>query len=275
MIGLANSPESKPALVTGRGFISWSQLSTFRQCPLRYRFRYLDRLEPEFVASSLLVGSSIHSAIELFHRRQLEGGEPPTLDELLSEFWEEWRSRVEESPEVRFAKNEDFSSVHDLARRMLSAFLADDTSQIHGVPIAIEESILSNVLDGNRPLLGIIDLIIKSPDKIIVRDYKTSRSKWNRAIAESSSDQILLYGELVQPLFPDKRLSFEFVVITKTKSPAVQLFSIGSDSKRVVRTKRVPNLTLDAIATGMFYPNKSAMNCSGCPYRSACSKWSG
>jgi hypothetical protein len=65
---------NKPDGVAGRDFVSWSQLSTFRQCPLKYRFRYLDKAEPEFVASSLLVGSSIHSAIELHHRRQLEGG---------------------------------------------------------------------------------------------------------------------------------------------------------------------------------------------------------
>ena len=85
MIGVADRSSTKPEGVAGRDFVSWSQLSTFRQCPLKYQFRYLDKAEPEYVASSLLVGSSIHSAIELHHRRQLEGGEQPTLDKLLTE----------------------------------------------------------------------------------------------------------------------------------------------------------------------------------------------
>ncbi len=134
MIGLTEqaNAKTKPKGVAGRDFISWSQLSTFRQCPLRYRFRYLDRLEPEFVSASLLVGSSIHRAIEHHHRRQLESDEPATLDELLESFWDEWRCRQEESPEVRFGKNEDVDSIGNLADRMLFSFSCQRPRRIAG-----------------------------------------------------------------------------------------------------------------------------------------------
>ena len=80
MISLVKPPDNpltKPHGVAGRDFVSWSQLNTFRRCPLQYRFRYLDKVQPEYIASSLLIGSSIHSAIELYHRRELEGAPPP------------------------------------------------------------------------------------------------------------------------------------------------------------------------------------------------------
>ena len=214
--------------LSSRDFVSWSQLSTFRQCPLKYRFRYLDHIEPEFTSSSLLVGSSIHSAIELYHRRQLEGCLTPSLDELLQEFWDSWKCRTEESLEVRFGKNEDVNSIHELAGRMLTAFLESEVaSEDLGTIIGVEETLVADILSGtDLPFLGIVDLVIKMPDRVVVRDYKTSRSRWSQANAESSADQLTLYGELIRQLIPGKPIGFEFVAISKTKSPNVDLFEV-------------------------------------------------
>ena len=140
----------------------------------KYRFRYLDRLEPEFVSSaSLLVGSSIHAAIEHHHRRQLESEEPAVLDEMLEVFWDEWRCRMEESPEVRFGKNEDVASIDNLAKRMLSSFIDSDLAKAPGVVIGIEESLRSTVIDARPEFLGIVDLVFESGDALTIRDYKT------------------------------------------------------------------------------------------------------
>jgi putative RecB family exonuclease len=276
MIGLVNHQNTgKTEGVAGRDFVSWSQLSTFRQCPLKYWFRYLDKAEPEFVASALLLGSSIHSAIELHHRRQLEGADPSTLDELLIEFWDEWKSRVEDSPEVRFNKNEDFNSIHELAERMLSRFLESELSHPPGVVIGIEESLRGSLIAGQPEFLGIVDLVYESDDGLVIRDYKTSRSKWNQGTAESSGDQLMLYGELARSLVPGKPLALEFIVISKTKSPTIEAFRVDGDAQRMARTKLVAERTLNAISTGVFYPNKSPFNCGSCAYRSACSAWRG
>lgn len=281
MIGLANRPteasaSTKATGITGRDFVSWSQLSTFRRCPLSYQFRYLDKVEPEYIASSLLIGSSIHSAIELHHRRELEGAPLPDLDELLTGFWNEWKDRTEESAEVRFSKREnDLNEVHQLASRMLTAFLESPFRETNGTIIGIEERMSEKVLAGCRPLLGIVDLVFESDDRLVVRDYKTAGRKWNQRSAESNGGQLELYGELAKRLLPERKLSFEFVVITKTKSPTVERFAIQSSSRRMERTKLVADVTLDAIATGVFYPNKNPMTCSTCPYHSACAAWRG
>jgi hypothetical protein len=51
--------------LTGRDYVSWSALSTFRTCPLKYKFRYVDGLPEEGVSSALVFGTGIHTAIEL------------------------------------------------------------------------------------------------------------------------------------------------------------------------------------------------------------------
>lgn len=158
---------------------------------------------------------------------------------------------------------------------MLSAFLECDVSNSPDVVIGIEETLRKSIIDGRAEYLGVVDLVFETGDSLIIRDYKTSRSKWNQGTAESSSGQLFLYAELVKDLLPDKKVEVEFAVLTKTKSPTFELFKVEADPQRTERTKRVASRTLDAIATGVFYPNQSAMNCSSCPYRSACSSWRG
>ncbi len=130
--------------------------------------------------------------------------------------------------------------------------------------IGIEETLRETIIQGRPEFLGIVDLVFASGGTLVIRDYKTSRSKWNQGTAELSADQMLLYSELVKSLLPDIEVKLEFAVITKTKSPTVELFQIDADENLIERTKQVASCTLEAIESGVFYPNQSAMNCGGC-----------
>ncbi|MGB6063163.1 MAG: PD-(D/E)XK nuclease family protein [Desulfomonilaceae bacterium] len=53
--------------------LSYSQINCYMTCPLKYRYHYLDQIEPPFVASALLFGSCIHEAVASFYQSCLEG----------------------------------------------------------------------------------------------------------------------------------------------------------------------------------------------------------
>lgn len=69
--------------LTGRDYISWSAISTFRSCPLRHYFRYVAGLPEESVSAALVFGRGIHTAIETVYRAELAGDEKPDVDALL------------------------------------------------------------------------------------------------------------------------------------------------------------------------------------------------
>ncbi len=55
----ADSDQNAIALErTGRDYISYSSISTYQRCPLRYYFSYIAGLAPEFVSSSLIFGGA-------------------------------------------------------------------------------------------------------------------------------------------------------------------------------------------------------------------------
>lgn len=56
--------------VNDKTLLTYSALNTFRNCPRKYKNRYLDNLRPRERAEALSFGSVIHSAIELWYRSQ-------------------------------------------------------------------------------------------------------------------------------------------------------------------------------------------------------------
>ena len=256
-----------------RDYLSYSAVRTFQGCPLKYRFRYIDGLPEDCVSSSLIFGSAIHAAVEFFFSQQLAGEEAPSLDELLDVYQQSWRDRSEQ--EVRFAKTETADSLHQLADRMLAAFLASDLTNQAGRILGVEEELRGELSPELPDLLGRVDLLLETDDAVVVQDFKTSRSAWNEYQAEDQSEQLLLYGDLVRRLVPGKRLRLQFAVITKAKSPKVQLLEANFDESKLDRTKRVFENVWSAIESGNFYPSPSPMQCPGCGYRSQCAAWRG
>lgn len=124
-------------------------------------------------------------------------------------------------------------------------------------------------------MLGRIDLLIETDEAVIISDLKTSRSRWSRDQAEDSAEQLLLYNELVKHLVPGKQMRLQFVVLTKTKEPVVDVHELRVEPRRVARTKKIVERVWRAIESGTFYPAPSPMQCPSCPYREPCRAWQG
>ena len=63
--------------LTGRNYISWSSVSTFQACPLKWYFRYALGLSEKTVSSSLVFGGAIHQSIEVHYRELMMGKSCP------------------------------------------------------------------------------------------------------------------------------------------------------------------------------------------------------
>jgi putative RecB family exonuclease len=88
--------------------LSYSQISSYMQCGLKYRFGYIDRLEPEFTPSALHFGHTIHACIQAFLQSSLEA-DPLRADQLQDIYREEWRAL--DGPPVRYSKRESEESL--------------------------------------------------------------------------------------------------------------------------------------------------------------------
>jgi hypothetical protein len=256
-----------------RDSLSFSAVSTFQTCPLRYYFRYVLGLPEETIRSSVVFGAAIHAAIQLHFEQLLACFPAPDLDALLGAFWDSWHSH--EGQTVLFGRSEDINTIGDLADRMLIAFQASDLARPQGTILGIEEELRGVLIPGCPDLLARVDLLVERDDALILFDSKTARRPWSPASVVEASGQLLLYSEVVKPLADGKPLSLAFAVLTKAKFPSVTLHPVDAHPKQVERTKRIVERVWRTIEAGNFYPNPSPANCLNCPFREPCRSWQG
>ena len=148
--------------------LSPSSVSSFKECPLAFRFSYLERL-PEPPAPWTTKGTLVHRALELLLDR------PPderTLDAGLADLG---RARVELAPHPDFAdldlSEEEWAKFDADAESLVQKyFLLEDPRTVK--PIGLELKLEAHL--GPTRLRGIIDRLELDDDgEFIVTDYKT------------------------------------------------------------------------------------------------------
>lgn len=256
-----------------RDYLSFSSLSLYQSCPLRYFFKYVAGLPEKAVSASLIFGKPIHASIQLYFEQLLMGEPRRDLDVLLDAYQVAWKEN--EGQTILFGASETRDSLGQLADRLLWAFLESDLASPDGVIVGVEEELRGVIVPGCPDLLAYVDLIIETEDAVVVTDYKTSRSNWNDDKVEQAAPQLLLYGELVQTISPSKPVRLQFAVLPKIKSPTVTLHEVASDPAQVQRTKTVVQKVWHAIQGKHFYPSPSALNCPTCPFQAPCRAWRG
>jgi ATP-dependent helicase/DNAse subunit B len=77
---------------------SFSQTQTFLQCPRKYQYKYVDKIqEKEFESSpDLILGHSVHATLEWLYN-QINVFTIPSKDDLLIKFKDQWDSEVKEA----------------------------------------------------------------------------------------------------------------------------------------------------------------------------------
>jgi len=258
---------------TARDHISYSSITTYQQCPLKYFFKYVERLPEEIVSASFVFGRAIHRAVEFHFHELLAGNQPPDLDTLLAEFQAGWDEQPAES--INYPKADSRDSLCHLADRMLTAFRESDLAHPHGRILGIEEELRGPLIPEVPDLVARLDLLVAEDEGVTITDFKTARSAWTDSKADDAAEQLLLYRELVRSLLPSHPIRLEFVVLTKTKEVTLSRHIVTPNRQRTTRTKNIVRRVWDSIDQGHFYPVPSAMNCPACPFREPCRRWTG
>lgn len=160
-----------PSVTTNRfhlDYISYSQIDTFRTCPLHYKMRYIVKL-PEAPSAALSFGMSVHDALKHFYTR-VQQGEKIGKDSLLQILDTDWKSDGYHSK-----SHEDKMKMK--GRQYLTAYY-DKHFHPQVIPVALEHNFIFPVksTDGTDwvKLGGRIDRVDRLSDgRIEIVDYKT------------------------------------------------------------------------------------------------------
>src|ERR1700676_1952906 len=99
---------------------SHSKMSTYQQCPQKYKFRYLDEIPPPIRSIELHLGDSVHKALERLYQ-DLASSAMLSCQQFLAFYQEKWDESY--TPEMRIVRSETTAGDYmERGRQMLQKY---------------------------------------------------------------------------------------------------------------------------------------------------------
>ena len=160
--------------------LSYTQISLYQSCPLCYKLRYIDGLEPKD-KWYFSFGRTMHMCAEYFFKVRVPP--PPSLEELLHFYEQNWLAEGYESAEEE-------ARYRSYGREMLTKFWEVHQADFR-MPVAVERLFYVNI-EGVK-LTGYIDRVDKlDSGGLSIVDYKTNKELFTTEDIEKDL-QLTLY----------------------------------------------------------------------------------
>ncbi len=249
--------------------LSYSQITTYLTCPLKYRLHYIDEIEPPFVAAPLVFGSCIHEVAAAFHQSCLVG-DPLTSSQLVDVYTQVWSTHSEERP-VRFFNGDSEASLAEKAKGMLEVFHGAFDPEERSI-IGIEEPFEIDLGKRIPPLVGWIDAIECAPDGTVsIVDLKTAARKYSEQTVHSNI-QLTCCSLGARALGFNGDVRFRLDVLLKTQSPELIRYETTRTQEDRARFLKLVKSVWKGVKKQVFYP-KQDWFCTQCAFAEACHEW--
>ena len=192
--------------------LSPSSISSFKECPLAFRFSYLDRL-PEPPSAAASKGTLVHRALELLMCR------PPhdrSIDAALADL-DRARAELASHPEFALLDLDDdgWAAFHADADALVRRYFElEDPTQVH--PIGLELKLQADL--GSVRIRGIIDrLELDADGELVVTDYKTGRVP-SEFFESKSLGGVHIYALLCQHMLGRRPAKVQLLYLSKPEA---------------------------------------------------------
>lgn len=169
--------------------LSPSRASDYKQCPLLYRFRAIDKL-PESKTVAQVKGTLVHAVLENTHKLPREERDYPAAVKMIKP---EWAKMVAADAELKeLVPEEETLDFFVAARDLLKGYFQMENPQ--GFDAKECEMYVNTVLPNGVPVRGFIDRVDVAPTgEVRVVDYKTGK-KPIRRFSQDAQFQMRFYA---------------------------------------------------------------------------------
>jgi putative RecB family exonuclease len=245
---------------------SHSRLECFENCPLNFKFTYIDKIKREEEGIEAFLGSRFHEVMERLYK-DLKC-KTHSLKELLSYYETQWQK--EWSDAIIITKKERSAEDYkNIGRKCIEDYYKRYCPFNQSKVLGLEREVLIDLKDdGKYKLKGYIDRIAQSEDDAYeIHDYKTSGFLPDQKHFDYDR-QLALYQIGVERIWNDVRkvkLIWHYVVFDK------EMVS-SRDREQLEKLKNDTVSLIDQIeSTEDFLPRESAL-CEWCVYPDLCPK---
>jgi len=246
-----------------------SRLSSFEQCKLKYKFRYIDKIIPDIEKTiESYLGNMVHDTLEWLYI-QVKKETIPSIDEVIVYYAEHWQKNYEEKiPIVR--KDITLKDYFNKGVQYLIDYYARNKPFDENT-IAVEKRIIFDLdKEGKYKIIGFIDRLVYNlqTGEYEVHDYKTS-SRLPKQETLDKDRQLALYSIAIKKMFGEEKgvlLIWHYLSFNK------RMHSKRTEEQLNELKEETLNLIKEIELTTEFPPTKSPL-CNWCEYKPICPAW--
>lgn len=249
---------------------SHSRLSTFEECPKKFKFKYLDKIRPPIEKTmETHLGKVVHESLEWLYSQVKDKNYIPSLDEVLIYYKRKWEHSWDDAiknVKKRYTKKDYYNQgVEYLINYYMKHKPFDDNT------IDVEKKIIIELdKDGRYKIQGFIDRLVYNLEnqEYEIHDYKTS-SRLPKLEDVENDRQLALYSIAIKENFGhDKNVKLVWHYLAynrkiKSQRTNPQLDKLKQDTINLIRE----------IESTENFPTRISRLCDWCEYKPICPAW--
>tara|TARA_B100001121_G_scaffold301867_1_gene313526 strand:- start:2245 stop:3102 length:858 start_codon:yes stop_codon:yes gene_type:complete len=207
--------------------ISYSQLSMFNECPLRWKLNYVDDLSISEPSIHLLFGTAMHEVIqtwlEVMYHDSIKNADKLNLEQRLHDkMYERFQIDKEaygKNPCTLEEMKEFFNdgvAILDFVKKKRADYFQKRQYELVGCEVPIEVMLKKDI-----KMVGYLDVVLrhKPTDTITIIDIKTSTRGWNKWMKadKNKTQQLLLYKQFYSKQYgtPIENIDVEYFIVKR------------------------------------------------------------
>jgi putative RecB family exonuclease len=245
---------------------SHSRLSSFEDCPRKFKYRYVDGIKVDSEGVEAFMGKRVHEILERLYHHVARFGKPPSLAQVLERFHKDWALAWHDKVTIVRAENAP-EFYQDRGARCVENFYRGHYPFSDGETLGLEQRLqLQLDGDGRYRAVGVVDRIARRSDGTFeIHDYKTSGYlPQQRRLDEDR--QLALYQIGLEQTYSDAReveLVWHYLVFNKTlrsRRTRESLDKLRDDTMRLI----------DSIEGESEFRPRPGPLCRWCDYADLC-----
>ena len=252
---------------------SYSRMDMFKTCPLKYKFRYIDKIK-EKPKGFFFFGSAIHAALEFLYKG--DSRVFPTVEQVCQAFLEFWFSKplsqqgFRNPEEAARKRGEGLAMLREYYRVNKDSFTrAFLTEKIFKFEI---DGLLVTAISDRMDYVG--------NGKLLITDYKTGKD------VRRTPNQLYMYQKIAEanPELPELLAERLGVKTNDLKISQMLYYHVPTNKKyyfdrasddEIKRFWDMALATADEMRSGNFEPSPSEFACRWCDYKQYCPIYGG
>ena len=207
--------------------ISYSQLSMYSECPLRWKLNYVDKLRVSESNIYLIFGTAMHEVLqaylEIMYYDTVKNANVLNLEEMLRDkLIEQFKIAEETDGKPPCTKEElkeffqDGCDILDFFKKRRGEYFSRRGYKLIGCEVPINLALTNNI-----DLIGYLDIVIldEISNRIKIIDIKTSTMGWNKwqKKDENKTQQLLLYKQFYSTQYnhPIDKIDVEYFIVKR------------------------------------------------------------